>query len=295
MFSDPAWPLETARSILWTRHMRADGQGASMATVTVGRENSTAVELFYQDRGVGAPVVLVHGYPLAGDSWERQVSALLAEGHRVITYDRRGSGSSSRPSRGYDWDTLASDLNVLMTTLDLHQAAIAGHSLGTGDVMRYLSAYGSKRLSRAVLIAPLPLNLVAAQPANQIGADMTDRYADLSRVVDNYYNVDTFLGTRVSPEVVRHSWDAGIAASPEIAAHFQAASRSNFRAELELIDIPVLVISAGSDRLLPGGNSGRDYGRAPMLKSITIPNAPHGLLWTHADEVNAALLSFIDD
>jgi non-heme chloroperoxidase len=126
-------------------------------------------------------------------------------------------------------------------------------------------------------------------------AGTSDRYAELSHVIDNYYNVDTFLGTRVSPEVIRYSWDAAIAASPETGAHFLAASRSDFQADLELIDLPVLVIAAGADRLLPGGRSDRDYGRVPMLKSITIPNAPHGLLWTHADEVNAALLSFIDD
>jgi non-heme chloroperoxidase len=267
----------------------------SMGTLTVGRENSTAVELFYEDRGVGAPVVLVHGYPLASDSWEKQVPALMAEGHRVITYDRRGSGRSSRPSRGYDWDTLASDLNVLMTTLDLQQAAIAAHSVGTGDVMRYLSTYGSRRLSRAALIAPLPARPAEAQPSNHVRAGTPDRYLELSRVIDNYYDVDTFLGSRVSPEVIRYSWDTAIAASPEIRKHFFDALQSDFRADLELIDLPVLLITAGADRLFPRGGSDRDYGRVRMLKSFTIPDAPHGLLWTHAEEVNTALLSFIDD
>jgi non-heme chloroperoxidase len=266
-----------------------------MATLTVGRENSTAVELFYQDRGAGAPVVLVHGYPLAGESWEKQVPALLGEGHRVITYDRRGSGRSSRPSDGYDWDMFASDLNILMTTLDLHQAALVGHSLGTGDIMRYLSTYGSRRVSRAVLIAPLATHPIVASLPRIAAVGETDRYADLSRAIDDYYNVDTFLGSRVSIEVIRYSWDAGVAASPEAASHFSAALQSDFRADLELIDIPVLIIAAGADRILSAEPDRLDFSRVPMLKSIVIPTAPHGLLWTHADDVNAALLGFIDD
>jgi non-heme chloroperoxidase len=265
-----------------------------MATLTVGRENSTAVELFYQDWGAGAPVVLVHGYPLAGDSWEKQISVLLEEGHRVITYDRRGSGRSSRPSSGYDWDTLASDLNVLMTTLDLHQTAIVGHSVGTGDVMRYLSTYGSRRVSRAALVAPLSMRTVAA-PLPKLGeTEKADRYAELSCVIDDYYNVDVLLGSRVSPEVIRYSWDAGITASPEVAKHFAAAIRSDFGSDLERIDIPVLIVSAGADRLLPAGEDTLAFTHLPLLRRVSVPDAPHGLLWTHADDVNEALLHFID-
>jgi non-heme chloroperoxidase len=265
-----------------------------MATLTVGRENSTAVELFYQDWGSGAPVVLVHGYPLAGDSWEKQISVLLEEGHRVITYDRRGSGRSSRPSSGYDWDTLASDLNVLMTTLDLHQTAIVGHSVGTGDVMRYLSAYGSKRVSRAALIAPLATRTVAARLPKPGANEKADRYAELSCVIDDYYNVEVFLGSRVSPEVVRYSWDAGVSASPEVAKHFLAAIRSDFGPDLERIDIPVLIVSAEADRLLPAAELISTFMHLPLLRHVSIPDAPHGLLWTHADDVNEALLHFID-
>jgi non-heme chloroperoxidase len=265
-----------------------------MATLTVGRENSTAVELFYEDRGAGAPVVLVHGYPLASQSWEKQVPALLSEGHRVITYDRRGSGRSSRPASGYDWDTLASDLNILLSTLDLRQAAIVGHSLGTGDVMRYLSTYGPKRVSRAALIAPLATHPVAVRLPKHIDIGEADRYAELSRIIDDYYNVDAFLGDRVSPEVIRYSWDAGVAASPEVAKHFSAATQSDFRPDLELIDAPVLIITAGADRILSADAGSHDFGRLRLLKSITIPAAPHGMLWTHADEVNEALLAFID-
>ena len=275
--------------------MRAAESGEKMANLTVGRENSTAVELFYQDRGAGAPVVLVHGYPLAGESWEKQIAALLEEGHRVVTYDRRGSGRSSRPASGYDWDTLASDLNVLMTTLDLHQAAVVGHSLGTGDVLRYLSTYGSRRVSRAVLIAPLATRPSEVRLPELIGPRNEDRYAELSRVIDDYYNVDVLLGTRVSPEVVRYSWDAGVDAAPEVATHFSTALQSDFRPDLERIDLPGMIISAGADRILPPDSGRLDFGRLPMLKSILIPNAPHGLLWTHAAEVNAALLGFIDD
>jgi non-heme chloroperoxidase len=266
-----------------------------MAKLTVGRENSTAVELFYEDRGAGAPVVLVHGYPLASESWEKQVPALLAEGHRVITYDRRGSGRSSRPANGYDWDTLASDLNILLSTLDVHQAAIVGHSLGTGDVMRYLSAYGSKRVSRAALIAPLATHPVAERASSPIATEEPDRYAELTRIIDDYYNVDAFLGNRVSPEVIRHSWDTGIAASPEVAKRLFAATQSDFRPDLARIDAPVLVVTAGADRILSAHSGSHDFSGIRRLKCVAIPAAPHGLLWTHADEVNDTLLAFIDD
>jgi non-heme chloroperoxidase len=269
-----------------------------MALVTVGRENSAAIELFYEDRGSGAPVLLVHGYPLPSDAWERQATALIEEGHRVITFDRRGHGKSSRPSGGYDWDTLARDVNVLMTTLDLEQAVMAGHSHGTGDVMRYLRLFGSRCISRVALIAPLSPAPQFIGSVNGEAADdarFADRFADLATLLDDYYNVDVSLGSRVSREVLRRSWDISAAASPLLARSLSTALLEDFRPDIENIDVPVLLLFAADDRIIPPLEvSRRAFDRLALCKSVTIAGAPHGLLWTHAAEVNAALLEFID-
>ena len=116
-----------------------------MPDVTVGQENSAPIELYYEDHGSGSPVVLIHGFPLSGRAWERQERALIAAGYRVITYDRRGFGKSSQPSTGYDYDTFAADLDKLLTALDLHEVDLAGHSMGGGEIARYLGKYGSAR------------------------------------------------------------------------------------------------------------------------------------------------------
>jgi non-heme chloroperoxidase len=291
--------LDAARCAL--AEAETDGRKEGMATITVGRENATEIELYYEDRGAGAPVVLVHGFPLASGSWERQARALLQEGHRVITYDRRGSGRSSKPAGGYDWDTRASDLNVLMTTLDVHQAAMAAHSVGAGDVLRYLCVHGAKRVGRAVLVAPLrPIPEDAGAPSGTDVAtahrDAGERYARVSKIVADYYNLDTFLGNRVSAEVVNRSRDICLAASRQIEATWPPGPWTDFRVDLAAIDVPVLVLSAADDRIFPlGEREHRAFGLLPLSKSVVIPSAPHGLLWTHADEVNAALLAFIDD
>lgn len=133
-----------------------------MSTIQVGTENSTPIELYYEDHGSGSPVVLIHGWPLSGASWEKQTAALLASGHRVITYDRRGFGRSSRPSAGYAYGTFAADLDVVLTTLDLQRADLVGFSMGTGEVTRYIANYGTARLRKAVLIGTLGPYLVKA-------------------------------------------------------------------------------------------------------------------------------------
>ena len=125
-----------------------------MPQVTVGQENSADIEIYYEDHGAGQPVVLIHGYPLSGRAWDKQVPALLAAGHRVITYDRRGFGASSQPAAGYDYDTFAADLNALLEHLDLRDAVLAGHSMGTGEVTRYLSRYGSARAATWTTTTP---------------------------------------------------------------------------------------------------------------------------------------------
>jgi non-heme chloroperoxidase len=269
-----------------------------MALVTVGHENSAAIELFYEDRGAGTPVLLVHGYPLPSDAWEKQATALLQEGHRVITFDRRGHGRSSRPACGYDWDTLATDLNVLITTLDLQHAVLTGHSLGTGDVMRYLRLYGSKRISRAVLIAPIgpgPSMTGTFEPEWFDHMPPRDRFSELSNVLSDYYNTDVLLGNRVSLEVIRRSWDVSAATTPLLGGSLAMALQADFRSDVQAIDVPVLLLFAAADRIVPSRNlEQREFERLAMCKCVVIADAPHGLLWTHAGEVNAALLEFID-
>src|ERR1017187_3497570 len=127
-----------------------------MPYINVGQENSGNIDLYYEDHGTGRPVVLIHGWPLSGRSWEKQTMALLAAGHRVITYDRRGFGNSDKPASGYDYDTFAADLHQLITKLDLRDVTLAGFSMGGGEVARYLGKYGSARLKKAVFIAPIP-------------------------------------------------------------------------------------------------------------------------------------------
>src|SRR4029450_12996244 len=133
-----------------------------MSTIPVGKENSTSIDLYYEDHGKGSPVVLIHGWPLSGASWEKQTAALLAAGHRVITYDRRGFGRSSRPAIGYNYDTFAADLDVVLTALELKDGALVGVSMGSGEVTRYLGKYGTARVRKAVLIGTLGPYLVKA-------------------------------------------------------------------------------------------------------------------------------------
>jgi pimeloyl-ACP methyl ester carboxylesterase len=141
-----------------------------MGFIKVGQENSTPIEIYYEDHGSGSPVVLIHGWPLNGDAWEKQTAALLSAGHRVITYDRRGFGRSSKPGIGYNYDTFAADLNALLSALDLTGVSLVGHSMGTGEITRYIGKYGTKRLRKAVLIGTLGPYLVKA-PDNPEGVD----------------------------------------------------------------------------------------------------------------------------
>ena len=194
-----------------------------MAFITVGTENSTDIELYYEDHGAGQPVVLIHGYPLDGSSWEKQTVALLDAGYRVITYDRRGFGKSSKPTKGYEYDTFAADLNTILTTLDLKDAVLVGFSMGTGEVGRYLSTYGSARVARAAFLGSLePFLLQTADNPDGVPQSVfdglteavtADRYAFFTEFFKNFYNSDTFLGTpRLSQEAVDASWNTAAAA-----------------------------------------------------------------------------------
>jgi non-heme chloroperoxidase len=275
-----------------------------MPSITVGQENSAAIRIYYEDHGSGPPVVLVHGYALNGHSWEKQEAALLAAGHRVITYDRRGSGASSRPSTGYDFDTLAADLHILLSRLDLRAVVLAGFAMGTGEVTRYLAVHGSARVSAAVLVAPLVPYLLKTDD-NPDGIDRSvfdgitartaaDRPAAMKDFMDRSYNIDLLGGSRVSDQAWQNSFYVAISASAHAALGCVTACQEDFRGDLAKISIPVLVIHGDQDRVLPYEATGQ---RLPALlrnaRSTVIAGGPHAIIWTHADEVNQALLHFI--
>ena len=275
-----------------------------MNYITVGKENSGDIDLYYEDHGTGKPVVLIHGWPLSGTSWERQVPALLEAGYRVITYDRRGFGNSGKPTSGYDYDTLTSDLHKLLTKLDLRDSALVGFSMGGGEVARYLGAYGSERASKAVFMAAVPPFLLKT-PDNPAGVDGTvfdgikraiaaDRLAYLSQFLAAFYNVDILGGKRVSDEVVRLSWNVAAGASPVGTLACVKEWLTDFREDLKRIDAPTLVVHGDADRILPLTATGQ---RTPEFvkgsRLVVVAGGPHGLNWTHADDVNRELLAFL--
>ena len=248
--------------------------------------------------------MLIHGWPLSGASWEKQVAALLAGGHRVITYDRRGFGRSSQPSIGYEYDTFAEDLNKLLTTLDLRDVALVGFSMGGGEVARYLGAHGSDRVRKAVFISSVPPFLLktADNPAGVDGtvfdgikqAIAADRLAFLSEFLKNFYNVDVLGGKLISEQVVQQSWNVAAGASAKGSLDCVTAWYTDFRKDLPKIDVPTLVIHGDADRIVPIAASGELTARAVKgARKVVIQGGPHGLTWTHADQVNKELLAFL--
>jgi non-heme chloroperoxidase len=273
--------------------------------ITVGTENSTDIELYYEDHGSGQPVVLIHGYPLDGSSWEKQATALLDAGYRVITYDRRGFGKSSKPTEGYDYDTFAADLNTLLTTLDLDNVVLVGFSMGTGEVGRYLGTYGSARVARAAFLGSLePFLLKTDDNPDGVPQDVfdglmaavtADRYAFFAEFFKNFYNSDTFLGTpRLSQEAINASWNVAASAGATASVAAQPTWLTDFRQDISKIDVPALIVHGTADNILPIDSTGRLFAKAlPGAEYVEIEGAPHGLLWTHAAEVNEALLGFL--
>jgi pimeloyl-ACP methyl ester carboxylesterase len=275
-----------------------------MPYVSVGDENSGSIHLYYEDHGSGPPVVLIHGYPLSGRAWDKQVPALLEAGRRVITYDRRGFGKSSQPAFGYDYDTFAADLAVLMDELDLHDATLVGHSMGTGEVTRYLGAYGSARVARAALVSPIPPFLLQADdnpeglPASLFEGFMKEAKADapawMKGFLDNFYNIDEFGGNLVSDQAFQASWNIAADASAIAAVACVPTWETDFRQDLGKIDVPVLVVQGNADRILPYEKTGK---RLPSLindmELVTIEGGPHAIAWTHSLQVNRALLQFV--
>jgi non-heme chloroperoxidase len=275
-----------------------------MPHVNVGFENSGPVEIYYEDHGTGTPVVLSHGYPLSGHAWEKQVPALLAAGHRVITYDRRGWGGSSQPATGYDYDTFAADLNTLVSHLDLHGAVLVGHSMGTGDVTHYLGRYGSARVSRAVLVSPIPPFLLLTDDNPEglpqamfdgfAGAARADRPVWLKQFLENFYNLDVYGGTLVSDQAFQASWNIAVAGSAIAAVECISTWLTDFRPDLLRLDVPVLVIQGDQDRILPFDRTGQRLpGLVKDLRLAVIEGGPHAIAWTHAAQVTGEILSFI--
>jgi pimeloyl-ACP methyl ester carboxylesterase len=272
--------------------------------LNVGQENSTPIELYYEDHGSGKPVVLIHGRPLSGASWEKQVAALLAAGHRVITYDRRGFGKSSQPATGYDYDTFAEDLHKVVTALDLHDFALVGFSMGGGEVARYIGRYGTDRVRKAVFMAAVPPFLLkTADNPNGVDASVfdgikqgiaADRPAFLAQFLANFYNVDVLGGKQISDEVVRLSWNIATGASPKGTLDCVTAWYTDFRKDLPKVDVPTLVIHGDADRILPievTGNRTQQIIKGSRL--VVVKGGPHGLNWTHADQVNSELVNFL--
>jgi non-heme chloroperoxidase len=275
-----------------------------MPYVKVGQENSGSTQLYYEDHGAGRPVVLIHGYPLSSRGWDKQVPVLLEDGHRVITYDRRGFGKSSQPTGGYDYDTFASDLNALMEALDLRDVTLVGHSMGTGEVTRYLARYGSARVSRGVLVSPIPPFLLQTDDnPDGLAGSMFDGFMQTARddtpawmkgFLDNFYNFDQLRGTRVSDQAFQASWNVAVAASAAAAVACIPTWETDFRADLPRLDVPMLMIQGDADRVLPYPKTGaRLPGMIGDLQSVVIEGGPHGIAWTHADQVNSALLKFM--
>jgi non-heme chloroperoxidase len=275
-----------------------------MPYVTVGRENSGSIELYYEDHGSGRPVVLIHGYPLSCRAWDKQLPALMDDGHRVITYDRRGFGKSSQPATGYDYDTFARDLHTLLETLDLHDVTLVGHSMGTGEVTRYLGQFGSTRVMSGVLISPIPPFLLqTSDNPDGLPASMFDGFMQTARqdgpawmkgFLDNFYNIDKFRGTLVSDEAYQASWNLAVSASAIATVACIQSWETDFRIDLPNIKVPVLCIQGDDDRVLPFPKTGA---RLPSLvkdlQMVVIDGGPHAIAWTHYDQVNAALLKFM--
>jgi non-heme chloroperoxidase len=275
-----------------------------MPYITAGTENSADIRLYYEDHGSGSPVVLIHGYPLSGASWEKQVPALLRAGHRVVTYDRRGFGKSDQPAVGYNYDTFAEDLRHIVQALELRDVSLVGFSMGGGEVARYVGKFGTRGVHRAVIIGGIPPFLLkTADNASGVDASVfegiqkavaTDRYSFLSEFFRNFYNTDVFLGSRISQEAVQASWNVAAGASPVASLACVSSWLEDFRPDLARLDIPTLVIHGAADRIVPIDAAGRRTAQLVAgARLITIDDGPHAVNWTHSEEVNQELIAFL--
>lgn len=275
-----------------------------MARIRIGKDKSNTFELHYEDHGAGRPVVLIHGWPLSGRSWDKQVPALLQAGYRVITYDRRGFGESSQPVAGYDYDTFTSDLHALITRLNLRDFALVGFSMGGGEVARYLGTHGSENVTAAVFMSAV-VPFMLKTPDNPAGVDgkvfegikqaiAVDRHAFLTKFFTDFYNVDTLGGRRISEQEIRASWEIAARASPIATLECVGTWGTDFRRDLAKIETPSLVIHGDADRICPFEATGkRTHESLKTSRLAIIKDGPHGVNWTHAEEVNQALLNFL--
>ena len=261
-------------------------------------------ELYYQDLGRGQPVVLLHGWLLSHRVWEQQVTALTDAGYRCVAYDRRGFGESGKPAGGYDFDTFASDLNDLMTQLDLRDAVLAGFSMGGGEVARYLTRYGSHRVSRIMLMGTVTPFLLKT-PDNPEGVDKgvfdamldavkQDRVAFLEQFFPNFYNYEPGA-PGISADLIPFSkWIAWGASPLGTQQCIVAFGTTDFREDLKRITVPTLIAHGDSDRIVPFEVSGE---RAhPMIANSrleVLKSAPHGFAATHAPQLNELMLDFL--
>jgi non-heme chloroperoxidase len=275
-----------------------------MPYVKVGQENTGPIELYYEDHGSGRPVVMIHGYPLSGRAWDKQVPVMLDDGRRVITYDRRGFGKSSQPTTGYDYDTFANDLHTLTETLDLRDVTLVGHSMGTGEVTRYLGKFGSDRVAMGVLISPIPPFLLqTGDNPEGLPASTFDQFMHAARedgpawmksFLDTFFNIDKYRGTLVSDQYYQACWNIAASASQTAAVACIPTWEADFRADLSKINVPMLVIQGDDDRVLPYPKTGQRLpGMIKDMQMVTIEGGPHAIAWTHSDQVNAALMKFM--
>ncbi len=276
-----------------------------MAYVRVGDENSAPVELYYEDHGSGSPVVLIHGWPLSGRSWEKQVGALVDAGHRVITYDRRGFGKSSQPWDGYDYDTFAADLDALLNHLDLSDVTLVGFSMGGGEVVRYISRYGTARVSKAVLAAAVPPYLYKSDDNPEGGLDdatigqfqdgvRADRVAFLDAFTTNFFAAGDRTDLISEPTRLYNREIAAFASPKGTLDCISAFSYTDFRDDMAKVSVPTLVIHGDSDAIVPFEVSGKRSHEAIEGSSLVlIEGGPHGINATHAEQFNRALLDFL--
>ncbi|WP_324026416.1 alpha/beta hydrolase [Maribacter sp. BPC-D8] len=263
------------------------------------------VDIFYEDYGSGQPVILIHGWPLSRKSWEQQVWKIVEEGYRCISYDRRGFGTSSSPWDSYDYSALASDLNTIIEELDLKDAVIVGFSMGGGEVVRYLTDYGSSRIAKAALISSI-IPLVKQKPDNPAGvpeealdgiidALQKDRVGFLKEFSKGFYNFEENKGKRISQAQLDYDFTIASFASPR--ATIQTAlswMHTDFRPELKNVTVPTLIVHGDADATVPIETSAKQAHEGIKYSTYeVIKGAPHGLNVTHPDELNEILISFL--
>ena len=280
-----------------------------MPYVKVGTENSADIKIHYDDHGTGQPIVLIHGFPLNGNSWERQERALLDAGYRCISYDRRGFGQSSQPTTGYDYDTFAADLKALLEQLELHQdVVLAGFSMGTGEVTRYIGTYGSDGVAKAALFGVIPPFLLKGD-GNEKGVPgevfdeikegiVADRYAFFDEFLQNFNNVDDLGPEKIGEAALRAQFQVAAGSSPYATYACVDTWLTDFRDDLPKIDVPTLVVHGTADRILPFDSTAarlRDENLIADLRVVEVENGPHNIGWTHPEEVNKAFLEFLGE